>query len=85
MAEYRTTIHHKNFTAVGRGWNVTTANRVAVSRYMTLRTIDDPLEEHEMVLICKLANEVRSARRGGAGEVKWRIDRDKSFIIVERV
>ena len=83
MASYRTTIHHGNFTAVGVGYNVTNANSAALMHYVK-HSEADPLEEN-FNFVCNLAHAVRSARRGGVGEVKWRIDRDKSFIIVERV
>lgn len=83
MAEFRTTIHHENYTAVGRGPTVTFANQCAILRYAEY--IFDNYSEDTIRFLQKLANEVRSARRGGVGEVKWRIDRDKSFIIVERV
>lgn len=83
MAAFKTTIHHKNFTAVGRGPSVTFSNQCAILRYA--EHIFNDYAENEIHFLQKLANEVRSARRGGVGEVKWRIDRDKSFIIVERV
>jgi hypothetical protein len=82
MAEYRTMIHHTNYTAVGRGYTVTKANANAVAAFITGC---ESAREDDYELVCELATAVRSARRGGVGEVKWRIDRDKSFIIVERV
>lgn len=81
MAAFKTTIHCNNFTAVGRGWNVTRANANAVADFIVRC---DSATEDEYELVHRLANEVRSARRGGVSDVKWRIDRDKSFIIVER-
>lgn len=79
MAAFRVTVHHDNFTAVGRGWNVTEANKRALRNYLEIEP-----DGATMLFLQELANEARSARRGGVGEVKWRIDRDKSFIIVER-
>lgn len=80
MAAFRTTIHHDNYTAVGKGWNVTTANQRALTHYLEIEP-----DGATMLMLHKLASDARSARRGGVGEVKWRIDRDKSFIIIERV
>lgn len=80
MAAFKTTIHHDNFTAVGRGWNVTASNQRALGDYLKA----DP-DAETIYFLSTLANDARSARRGGEGEVKWRIDRDKSFIIIERV
>lgn len=79
MAAFRTTIHHDNFTAVGRGWNVTASNQRALLNYLEIEP-----DGATMLMLQGLANDARSARRGGEGEVKWRIDRDKSFIIIER-
>ncbi len=80
MADYRTTIHHDNFTAVGRGWNVTAANLRAVGNYLNCNPNESTID-----FVQKLANEARSCRRGGIGETRWRLDRDKSFVIIERV
>lgn len=78
MAKFTMRIYHDNTSAVGRGHTCTDAMTKALMHYAVHSG-----GAHEAA-VKKLATTARALRRGGVGEVKWKIMDGKSYVEIER-
>lgn len=81
MADFIVRIHHRNATAVGKGWNVTVAMRAAVTNYMRF----DHATAMDHALCLSMVRKLRECKQGFTGLDTMRLDFGKSFVKLERV